>query len=379
MAFINQISEFINVLLTVLIIGTLIVAGLAYYFLKVRKVMSKQEVVDYTRFERRNSTEFVKFDNIISGHDFGRGEEEGLIVTDNDTTFTAGVQIQGYSFFNASAEEQRDTMIGMMNLLQALEAPIQLRQSSKAIDISFIMDKYTARRDELKEEVTRLGINFEEMSIVAQDFEDVPDKLAYYTKELAKLRREIETKDRMVEECEVQMEWLNTIADAQFDTQTVSTLYVSWHFNPNDYVQELNKEEVYLKAFSELSTKIDILGAAFARCQCTIERLSARDIVDQIRRHYHPVTSDTVMLEDLVNTSLDSLYISSDSLMQLQKQAMDDEAFRQMMLSIEDDRVDAVDRVDMNMQSLKEKTENEVMEAFKDYDPYAQYATPVEG
>lgn len=371
MALIRDISGLINVLLVVLMFLIMIASGVGYYFLKVKRITSKQELVDYTHFERRDSLEYVKFDNVISGKDFERGDDEGLIVTDNDRTFTAGIKIQGYSFYNASAEEQRETMMSMMNFLHAVKDPIQLRQSSKAIDISFTLNKYSTRMEELIDEVENLKIDFTELESTARDYEDDPDQLERFTDELSRLRRDIETKDRMVQELQAQIDWLNTIASGKFDTETVSTLFISWHYNPNDYIQDLDDDDIYLKAFTELATKCDILISALARCQCKCERLSAKEILDLTRRHYHPTTSDSIALEDMVNTSIDSLYISSDSLLELQKEAMDDAAYETMMAQIRDDRHDAVERSEVALDFDKKRAQEELDNAMKEYNPFA--------
>lgn len=371
MGIINQISNLINVILVVLFIGSALVMGLGYYFLKIKKVTSKQERLNYNNFERRDSMEYVKFDNVLSGSSFGRDEDEGIFVTENDTAFTAGVRIRGYSFYNASAQEQSLTMQGMMNFLHTVDRPIQLRQTSKAIDITHTTTKYTDRINELTEEIQDGLLRLDELKLAAVDYEDEPDMLMVYIEEMKRVEKDLSSLQYQVQSLEYQNSYLKSIASGKYDSEIVSTLFVTWKFRDTDYVQELTKEEVYLKAFTELATSIDIFTAALARCQCRCSRLSASELVDMCRRHYHPRTGDMVELSDLVGTSLDSLFISSDSLLELEKEAMEEREFARMMAAIEDDREEAVERSEMKSDRYIESIQDDIREQLKGYNPFA--------
>ena len=65
MGTIGTINHYLNIFLVGTVLALLIVGALVIYLLKVKKVMAKEETINYDRFERCSSEEFVKFDNII--------------------------------------------------------------------------------------------------------------------------------------------------------------------------------------------------------------------------------------------------------------------------------------------------------------------------
>ena len=144
MSVINDLQLYaIIILCTVIAIG---IAGgaLVFYFLKVRKVSAEEEIINYDNFVRTDSREYCKFDDIFSGRT-GMG-----IIHLGNNTYVAGIEVQGYNFAAASADEKQRTMINSIAFFNVLEQPIQMCQTVKAIDISKTLRKSVRTQKRLR-------------------------------------------------------------------------------------------------------------------------------------------------------------------------------------------------------------------------------------
>ena len=63
----SMITYYLQLLILATIIAGIIIGGIAFYLLKIKKVAAKEEKINYDRFERSDVTEFVKFDHIMDG------------------------------------------------------------------------------------------------------------------------------------------------------------------------------------------------------------------------------------------------------------------------------------------------------------------------
>ena len=70
---------------------------------------------------------------------------------------------------------------------------------------------------------------------------------------------------------------------------------------------------------------------AFAECGYTAKRLSAEDITLLMYKQMHPLSSDEIRMEDIFNSSYNSLFITSDSLLDLEKKRLGEEEFERKM------------------------------------------------
>ena len=62
MALLSSFNHYVNILLVCLFLILSVGGGAAFYFLKIKKVRSKKENIDYSHFERKDSLEYVKLD-----------------------------------------------------------------------------------------------------------------------------------------------------------------------------------------------------------------------------------------------------------------------------------------------------------------------------
>lgn len=361
MRLIQDLSDYMNVILTTLIVLLLVVIAIVYYLLKIKKIATEEEILDYTRFDRKDATEYSKFDDIIAT---GNGNDKNApgMITLGGNTFIGGIEVSGYNYHSASAEERERTMINTIAFFNIVDAPIQLRQTVKAIDIHRTIEeeKECARR--LEKELITLDRQLHEAAYALEENEDNDDVYDYIMKTCDKLKRTIRSKQWQLSESKEMVYYMETISDASVNMTKINQIMFTYYYNPAEDLTELTEEEVLLKAQKEIMNMGQIYGGALENCGCSWRPLSADDLTDLLRRHYHPNTADDMRLEELLNSSYTSLYVTSDSLEELERERRGDlEYERQMAKMLEEQRAQRVEiekRLEEERQKMYEKAEN---------------------
>lgn len=320
MVILHTITKYTTIFFIMLVVMALIVGAIAYYLLKVKKIASKEEQFDYSKFDRKDSVDYVRFDQIINTTENGITTKNGLIVLNDGFRYIAGLKVNGYNFFSASAQEQHQSMQGMVSFLNAVEGDIQYRQSTKAIDLSENIEKHKKRLKEVETELYGLQMDHEELCESAEAYLDDPQIYYNYDKRITELERTIKCKEHTQQELDVVIQYMEALSGRNLEAEKVQCWLFDWNYNANDYTEELNDEEKYAKAAAALSTKANSYIAALQRTGCTCERMSAEEILELFRYHFSPITADAYKITDLYDSSINALYVTSDSLDTLKRE-----------------------------------------------------------
>ena len=315
MQFINTLTNYLILIMAVVVVVGGIVGVIIYYFLKIRKVASLEENVDYSSFNRVDATDYIKFKDIISTGRPGDPSAIGIIDL-GEHRFVAGISVQGYNYAGASVEERKRTMINAIAFFNMLNEPIQMRQTSQAVDIRRNIDE--VKKDEKRIESEYIEADEEyKMSVPLLDNEDILNNSAAFkalTDRLDILMNKMHSLEWQLNEAKELESYMTNVSSTESNMKKVNQVMFSYTYNPDEQTEELSEEEIYLKAQRELYTKAQTLGGALEGCGCSWRVLTADDLTDLLRRHLHPVTADTIKLEDILNSSYSALYIASTDL-----------------------------------------------------------------
>ncbi len=314
MQLLHSLTKYVTIFFIMLVILCLILGAIAYYLLKIKKIASKEERFDYSRFDRKDSIDYVRFDQIINTTENGIQTKNGLIVLNDGYRYIAGLKVSGFNFFSASAQEQHQSMSGMIAFLNAIEGDIQYRQSTKAIDLTENIEKHKKRLKEVEMEIYSMRMDHEELCEKAESYINQPEIYANYDQKMNELERAIKSKEHTQAELDIVIQYMNALSGTNLEAEKVQCWLFDWNYNSNDYTEELSDEEKYAKAASALSTKSNSYIAALQRTGCTCERMSAEEILELFRYHFAPITADSYKIADLYDSSVNALYITSDSL-----------------------------------------------------------------
>lgn len=350
-------------LYAIIILCTVIAVGIAggalvFYFLKVKKVSAEEEIINYDNFVRTDAREYCKFDDILKG----RGNM-GMIHIGNDT-FIGGIEVQGYNFSAASADERQRTMINAIAFFNVLEQPIQMCQTVKAIDIS----KNINRAKEDAENIERRLLSTkEELGIAIDNLKTFIADDDYYLaeeKRVKKLVAKINSLEWQLKESKQLIAYMGRVSDTNFNTMRSNQILFSYKYSPDDDIERLSEEEIVIKAEHELRNQAGIYGGALENCGCTWKILKSDDLVGLIRRHLHPVTCDEISLDNILNSTYNSLYVTTDSFEELERERRGDLEYEEMMREYEEQlrmkEEDAKEQFDRTVEEMEKEREKVV-------------------
>ena len=354
MAILEQLNDYMTAVLILTVVLLVVIAALYVYFFRIRKITAKEEKVNYSSFKRKDSIEFIKFKNILS-EDPDNESAMGIVDLGNHT-YVGGIEIVGYNFNAASAEEQEHTIASAIHLANIIDGDVQFRQSVRAVDLEENIAKFEEYKKAIQLELADIGEDYNDVVRQIEDNEGNEERVELL-KELMEqaddYQRQIDSKRWLIDECDFLLAFMNASEDRTIDSQRLNQLFYTFHFNPSDYSEELSEEEISVKALQELRTMGIGYADAVGACGCITHLLTAEEFAGLLRQHCAPFGADDLKMEDLVDSSYNALYVSSDSLIKLEKQRRDEVAYQRQMEEL------AAKRAEMLHLQFTERERNE--------------------
>jgi len=255
-----------------------------------------------------------------------------------------------------------------------VEQGIQLRQSVTSVELTHNIEDAKQIIKNLTIELLDLNAAYEHALEEAEDHIDdmEPEQSEMYLEQVKDLKRQIDAKTWMISEEQAQIDYMNQITMGEKDSQKVNQFMFSYEFNPNDFTEEQTKSAIYLRAMTELNNKGNAYKAALERCGYSCQRLTSGELTDLMRKHCHPLTAEDVRLDELFHSSYNSLYITSDSLLELEKERLTEAAYQELVSNYYNNNQQEVDTLMLEAQ----RNERIMMESIADelkeqeFDPY---------
>lgn len=326
-----NIVELINYYMDIILVSTILIGAvfiaLVYYLVMVKKVAATEEHIDYSSFNRESTMEYCKFDDIVADSDFMGGA--GMIVV-NENTFVTGIDVVGYNYSQASVGEKQFTMMSAVAFVNIIEQPVQMRQNVEAIDIGSNIDQFVRVREEAIKELTELTAAYDDLVLQAESHKDDMEVLDAIADSLEQFSHKIFSTQWKVKEADNIVSYARLL-QGHAVTNKVNQILFCYTYNPNDYTEELSREEKYLKAMESLKTKIGIYSVSLGNCGCACRPLDAETIMSLIYRHNHPYSADLVNVSERVGIEMSTLYVTSQSLYDLEKDRIGEMALLAVM------------------------------------------------
>ena len=333
--FLSRVTFYLTITLILLLMLT--VVGIVLFILINRRKTSISEVY-YDSFERHDSLEYLKFDSIVSCPVDGPFKGMGVMVIDKNT-FVSAISVTGYPFFRASYDTQVNTINAFISMMDSLEDPISLRQTVKAIDISHNIDEHKKLVDKFQKEIRDLDFQIQTLIDDAEDYLDENPELSAEYVDRAETLRAI---SKLVEivvgilqdispETREMIDYMTSISVDSGDTKKVQNIIFSYTYDGSQFTTQLSQEEIYMEAFTKLTSKASNLISSIYRTGGSAKVETAEGLSDLFYRHMHPVTSDEVSIKELLESDLDSLFVTSDSLLDIIREKLTSEQLEEMM------------------------------------------------
>lgn len=359
MELVAKANEYANSLIMASVLVIAIAGILAYYFVKVKKIASKEEHINYESFRRKDAIEYIKFEDIIS---IGAPDDKNSmgVMALGGNAFVGGIEVVGYNYRSASADERKSTMTNSIAFMNIIEDQIQMRQTCKAIDIEYNINIQEEKIKDLNRVLLELDADYQATVELAESHMDDPEIYGSIAGRLKALQKTITSKRWQYEEAQEVLLYMRQVSSASNNTKRINQIMFSYEYNSNDYMEELSGSEIRIKAIQELSIRAEAYSAALENCGCSCRPLSVGDLTELNRRHCHPRTADKVKVTDLLNSSYSALYVTSDSLYDLERERIGDEVFAQKMMAFEKKEEEAVRKAEERRKSERERLETEI-------------------
>ena len=321
------LNHYMDLITFVTVLAAAFVAAFLYYLLRVRKVTAAEEKINYERFVRTSAMEYCKFRDVVSDDLGGELDGVGMIIYD-EKTFVAGLSVQGYNFDHAPAGERQATMIGAVAFASILEQPVQMRQTLRAMDVGKNLEELTAVRARQARILAEKTKEYDDLCLQAEARKDDPEVLEALLAAMERLDALIFSVTWKIREADNLIEYEKRLREAPGQASRQNQILFSYIYNPEEHVEDLSGEEVIKKAMTALRSKMHVYADALSSCGCSAMPLTAREIMEEMYRHFHPATADVADAAEQIERARDSLFVTSSSLFDLEGEKRMEEMIR---------------------------------------------------
>ena len=141
----------------------------------------------------------------------------------------------------------------------------------------------------------------------------------------------MQRKQRQLDETQEMIDYMTSISVDSGDTKKVQNIVFSYTYDGSQFTTQLSQEEICMEAFTKLTSKASNLISSIYRTGGSAKVETAEGLADLFYRHMHPVTSDEVSIKELLESDLDSLFVTSDSLLDIIREKLTSEQLTEMM------------------------------------------------
>ena len=322
MQMITDLVRNVQIIAAAVILILLFFAGLGIYMFKLRKRPAAEKDCDYSSFNRKDVTAYIRIDDVT----------EDMLVSDGGKRFIAAIKCQGFSFADAEVEEKLQTIRGYITFFNVLDNdPIQFRQSARDVNLDDLIQDYQEQMEihalnpvavEYYEKI--IGTIYNNSSHIKAESENpelsAEDYSIYYDR-LKQMQRELVSLGYQMEQLNAQVQYMQAISGENAEAKREEIYIFDWQYNAVDFSsQKLEDQEVYQRADAQLKAKANAYITALRNCGVHAKRMSGVELLEEIRRYTHPVSASKGTVEDIVQTAYDSICVTSDSLRSLEEE-----------------------------------------------------------
>ena len=319
-----------NVQLTTYVLVATILVGVIVYVifitrskLGVRSTKRTGELPrhNYAKFNRADSRDYLKFDDIFNAGDAKTGF--GIYVDENFTRFTCYLSLQGYDYAMATAEEKYSTAMNMKNVINAIDTSLQIRQDARPADFTLATYKCDKIIEDCREKISALDaristlvLRLETLSHIQAPTDDDLEAARQIDEQIEDTEREIAKLSWLIEEQNVikaQYE-VHTDITAEKNPERYTLYIMDWRYLDNEHINKaLTRDEIYKEAINKLWTKSGAFISALSACGVYAKRLTGSEIVEALRYHFHPYSAAQLKTDQVISTyNYKNLFSTSD-------------------------------------------------------------------
>lgn len=303
MELLNRTISYVKIFGIASVAVSVLLLGLGIYFLKIKKTKMKELDVDYNSFNRKDSLEYVRFDDI-----------QGMIIDKEHNRYISGIKCTGFDYADAESSEQLQAMRGYLSFLNLLDRrSIQFWQTARNVDLDDLINQYRSELEELQEKRFLLNLDYEGVREESEKYLDREAEYNIYYERLLKMQRELTSIGYQCEQLQAQINYMEAISGEKADPQQETCYIFDWTYNKMEFTVELNEGEVLAMARKQLCNMANSYMGALRGAGVKCAMLTDEELLAYLRRHMHPVSADVYKIDDVLKSAYDSLVVTSKS------------------------------------------------------------------
>lgn len=303
MELLNRTISYVRIFGIASVAVSILLLGLGIYFLKIKKTKMKELDVDYNSFNRKDSLEYVRFDDI-----------QGMIIDKEHNRYISGIKCTGFDYADAESSEQLQAMRGYLSFLNLLDRrSIQFWQTARNVDLDDLINQYRSELEELQEKRFLLNLDYEGVREESEKYLDREAEYNIYYERLLKMQRELTSIGYQCEQLQAQINYMEAISGEKADPQQETCYIFDWTYNKMEFTVELDEGEVLAMARKQLCNMANSYMGALRGAGVKCAMLTDEELLAYLRRHMHPVSADVYKIDDVLKSAYDSLVVTSKS------------------------------------------------------------------
>lgn len=311
MQVINTMIRSLQIIAVVIVVLFAVFGLIGLYFVRYHRSKIREQEIDYNRFARKDTLEYIKIDDV----------EESMIVTEGKKRFVAAITCMGHDYYDAEADEQLSTIRGYLSFLNVVDNQnIQFWQMARDVNLDKLLGDYKERLDRLNEKNYLLTLDYEALKNESET-EMEPDQYDLYYKKLKEMQREIIAMGYQAEQLKAQIAYMHSISGPKADPHLEQLYIFDWTYNALEYTEQLSEIEIYVRAEKQLRNRANSYISALQNAGVKARMVSGAELLQHMRRYTHPISAAKFQVEDVVRSAYDSIAVTSDSLRKKEEEA----------------------------------------------------------
>lgn len=303
MELLNRIISYVKIFGIASVALSFLLLGVGIYFLKIKKTKMKELDVDYNSFNRKDTLEYVRFDDIC-----------GMVIDKEHNRFISGIKCTGFDYADAESSEQLQAMRGYLSFLNLLDkGSIQFWQTARNVDLDELISQYKEELERIQEKRFLLNLDYESMREESEKYLDKEDEYNIYYKKLIQMQRELISFGYQCEQLQAQIIYMEAISGEKADPQQETCYIFDWTYNKMEFTVELDEKEIQVMARKQLQNTANSYIGALRSAGVKCAMLTDEELLAYLRRHMHPVSADIYKIDDILKSAYDSLVVTSKS------------------------------------------------------------------
>ena len=260
--------------------------------------MSK--LISRTGEEINSIYQFMEFDSIT----------DNMIIRKNSKQYVMAIECKGINYDLLSEDEKNAVEAGFVALLNTLRFPIQLYVQTRTLNLRSLIEKYTTRTDDIKDQISKTDLK------IRESLSNGDNQSAQKLQIERRRKQNIYEYGKSIEEYTIRISGNKNILQQK--------MYIILSYSPSEYgdISKYSKSEINDICFSELYTRSQGIIRALASAEVNGRALTSEELAELLYVAYNRDASEKYTLRDALNADYDRLYSTARDVLEEKKQRL---------------------------------------------------------